>query len=66
MLDLIIKNGTCFIDGKLSKKEIGITNGKISHIEDSISESAKDNFDADKLTVLPGCLDTQVLLVSRL
>ena len=60
MLDLIIKNGNCFIDGKLSKKEIGITNGKISHIEDSISDSAKDNFDADKLTVLPGCLDTQV------
>ena len=60
MLDLIIKNGTCFIDGKLSKKDIGITNGKISHIEDSISESAKDNFDADKLIVLPGCLDTQV------
>ena len=60
MLDLIIKNGTCFIDGKLSKKDIGITNGKISHIEDSISTSAKDNFDADKLTVLPGCLDTQV------
>ena len=60
MLDLIIKNGTCFIDGKLSKKDIGITNGKISHIEDSISASAKDNFDADKLIVLPGCLDTQV------
>ena len=60
MLDLIIKNGTCFIDGKLSKKDIGITNGKISHIEDSIIASAKDNFDADKLTVLPGCLDTQV------
>ena len=60
MLDLIIKNGTCFIDGKLSKKDIGITNGKISHIEDSISASAKYNFDADKLTVLPGCLDTQV------
>ena len=60
MLDLIIKNGTCFINGKLSKKEIGITNGKISHIEDSISESAKDNFDAEKLIVLPGCLDTQV------
>ena len=60
MLDLIIKNGTCFINGKLSKKEIGITNGKISHIEDSISASAKDNFDADKLTVHPGCLDTQV------
>ena len=60
MLDLIIKNGTCFINGKLSKKDIGITNGKISHIEDSISASAKDNFDADKLTVLPGCLDTQV------
>jgi len=60
MLDLIIKNGTCFIDGKLQKKDIGITNGKITHIENSITDSSKDILEAEQLTVLPGCMDTQV------
>jgi len=60
MLDLIIKNGTCFIDGKLQKKDIGITNGKITNIENSITDSSKDTLDAEKLIVFPGCMDTQV------
>ena len=30
MLDLIIKNGLCYIEGKLKKQDIGIINGKIS------------------------------------
>jgi len=60
MLDLIIKNGTCFIDGKLQKKVIGITNGKITHIDNSINDSSKETFDAENLIVLPGCIDTQV------
>ena len=60
MLDLIIKNGDCFIDGKLEKKEIGIADGKIAQIEDSIKESSKDTLDANELIVLPGCIDTQV------
>ena len=34
MLDLIISNGDCFIDGNLKKTDIGVTNGKISHIGD--------------------------------
>ena len=29
MLDLIIKNGMCFVDGKIQKLSIGIKNGKI-------------------------------------
>ena len=29
MLDLIIKNGECYIDGTLKKKDIGILNNKI-------------------------------------
>ena len=29
MLDLIIKNGDCFISGKLQKKDIGVLNGKM-------------------------------------
>ena len=35
MLDLIIKNGDCFINGKLEKKDIGIVDGKIAQIEHS-------------------------------
>ena len=60
MLDLIIKNGDCFISGKLQKKDIGILNGKITQIEDSIKEKSKDVLEANKLIVLPGCIDTQV------
>ena len=35
-IDLIIKNGKCFIDGELKKADIGISNGvvkKIGNIE---------------------------------
>ncbi len=60
MLDLIIKNGSCYIDGKLEKQDIGIKNGKISEIGTIKAESSKEVFDAENLTVLPGCIDTQV------
>ena len=60
MLDLIIKNGTCYIDGNLTKTDIGITNNKISLIGNLQSEKSKDFYDAENLIVLPGCLDTQV------
>ena len=32
MLDLIIKNGSCFIDGNLQKLSIGISKGNIEKI----------------------------------
>ena len=32
MLDLIIKNGSCYIDGNLKKQDIGIKNNKITEI----------------------------------
>ena len=60
MLDIIIKNGTCYIDDSLQKKDIGIKHGKISIINDEITEDAKEIFEASSLIVLPGCLDTQV------
>ena len=41
MLDLIVRNGTCFIDGNLSKYDIGVQNGKITHIGDLIKVSVK-------------------------
>ena len=58
MLDLIIKNGSCFLDGNLKQQDISIKNGKIIKIG-KITEDAKDTFDANNLIVLPGCIDTQ-------
>ena len=60
MLDLIIKKGDCYIDGKLNKTNIGIQNGKISIIGDLNNEQSKETVDASYLLVLPGCMDTQV------
>ena len=58
MLDLIIKNGQCYIEGELRDVDVAIKNGKIEKIG-QISEKAKDTIDAKGLTVLPGCIDTQ-------
>ena len=59
MFDLIIKNGECYINNNLEKKDIGIINNKIVEIGD-LKEKSKEIFDAKGLTVLPGCIDTQV------
>ena len=58
MLDLIIKNGSCFIDGNLKQQDIGIENGKIVKIG-KLKEDARETYDAQNLLVLPGCIDTQ-------
>ena len=60
MLDLIIKNGSCFIEGNLVKTDIGINKNKISHIGNLENENSNEIYDAENLIVLPGCLDTQV------
>ncbi|MDA9222942.1 amidohydrolase family protein, partial [Candidatus Pelagibacter sp.] len=61
MLDLIIKNGSCYIDKDLKDQDIGIKDGKIIKIGKigKIDNQAKEVFDAKGLTVLPGCIDTQ-------
>ena len=59
MLDLIIKNGTCYIDGHLKVQDIGIKDSKIAEIG-KIESDSKQTFDASGLTILPGCIDTQV------
>ena len=58
MLDLIIKNGSCYIDKDLKNQDIAIKDAKIIKIG-KIEEEAKEIFDANGLTVLPGCIDTQ-------
>ena len=59
MLDLIIRNGECYINNNLEKKDIGILKNKIVEIGD-LKGKSKEIFDAKGLTVLPGCIDTQV------
>ena len=58
MLDLIIKNGQCYINGTLQNKDIAVKEGRILKIGE-ISEEAKEVYDAKNQTVLPGCIDTQ-------
>ena len=58
MLDLIIKNGKCYIDKDLKDVDIGIQSGKIVKIG-NLEEEAKQSVDSKGLTVLPGCIDTQ-------
>ena len=56
---LIIKNGSCYIDGKLTKTDIGLSDGKIKKIGEIELNSSKV-YDATDKVVLPGIIDTQV------
>ncbi len=56
---LIIKNGFCYIDGKLQKTDIALLNDKIKKIG-SISLNSSKVFDATNKIILPGIIDTQV------
>tara|TARA_Y100001958_G_C21219775_1_gene545180 strand:+ start:1675 stop:2103 length:429 start_codon:yes stop_codon:yes gene_type:complete len=58
MLDLIIKNGKCYVDGEFKDANIAVKDGKIHDIG-QISDDAKETVDAKDLIVLPGCIDTQ-------
>ena len=57
--NLIIKNGSCYIKGKLTKIDIGLSGGKIKKIGNIELNSSKV-YDATGKVVLPGIIDTQV------
>ena len=50
MLDLIIRNGKCYIDGELKEVDVAIKDKKIHQIG-QISEEAKETIDASGHTV---------------
>ena len=56
---LIIKNGSCYIDGKLTKTDIGLSENKIKKIG-KIELNSSKVYDATDKVVLPGIIDTQV------
>ena len=47
MLDLIIKNGQCYIDGELKDVDVAVKDGKIHKIGE-ISEEAKETINAER------------------
>ena len=56
---LIIKNGSCYIDGELTKTDIGLSGNKIKKIG-KIELNSSKVYDATDKVVLPGIIDTQV------
>ena len=56
---LIIKNGSCYINGDLVKTDLGLSGNKITTIGKIELNSAKV-FDATDKVILPGIIDTQV------
>ena len=56
---LIIKNGSCYINGRLENTDIALSGNKIKKIGKIELNSAKV-FDATDKIVLPGVIDTQV------
>ncbi len=56
---LIIKNGSCYIQGKFQNIDIALSGNKIKRIGKVDLNSSKV-FDASGKTVLPGVIDTQV------
>ena len=55
---LIIKNGNCYIDGKLVKADIALSGNKIKKIG-KIQLNSSKVLDATDKVVLPGIIDTQ-------
>jgi dihydroorotase len=55
---LIIKNGSCYIDGKLTQTDIGLSGNKIRKIG-KIELNSSKVYDATDKIVLPGIIDTQ-------
>ena len=55
---LIIKNGSCYINGQLIKTDIGLSGNKIKKIG-KIELNSSKVYDATNKIVLPGIIDTQ-------
>ena len=58
-IDFLIKNGSCYIEGKLKKTDIGISGNKIKKIG-KIELNSSRVYDATDKLILPGIIDTQV------
>ncbi len=62
MYDLILKNGTLVNHDGIAKRDVGVINGKISHIGKLDEAKADKVLDCTGLHILPGVIDSQVHL----
>ncbi len=62
MYDLILKNGTLVNHDGIAKRDVGVINGKISHIGMLDAAKAAKTIDCTGLHILPGVIDSQVHL----
>lgn len=58
--DLLVRGGTCVVDGEAVRADVGVAEGCIAAIGDLGQASAGQTIDAHGLHVLPGVIDTQV------
>ena len=58
--DLLLKNGTVMLRGGLARADVGISGERIAAIGEIDAGQAREVIDCTHLTVLPGCIDTQV------
>jgi dihydroorotase len=59
-LDLILRGGSAWLPGGLATVDIGVAGGRIAAILPPGRGRAADERDCRGLTILPGCIDTQV------
>ena len=62
MLNLLLKNGTVYIDGRFKKADMLIKDGIVAEIGEKISMDSCPVADADNLFILPGFADVHVHL----
>ncbi|MBE6866983.1 MAG: dihydroorotase, partial [Ruminococcaceae bacterium] len=62
MLNLLLKNGTVYIDGGLKKADVLIKDGIVAQISENIAVCDIPVVDAEKLDILPGFADVHVHL----
>ncbi len=58
--DLLLKGGTVILRGGPAEADVGVVNGRIVEIGRIDEKEAAEVIDCTGLTVLPGCIDTQV------
>lgn len=59
-LDLILRGGAAWLPGGLATVDLGVAAGRIAAILPPGAGSAAEERDCRGLTILPGCIDTQV------
>lgn len=62
MLNLLLKNGTVYVDGALKNADVLIKDGTIADIKECINNSDVPTVDVTNLNILPGFADVHVHL----